>query len=108
MFCKTCSIEQDGPQDHQWNRSYTIDKEATYTKTGIKSIHCAVCDGMNKDSIVFIPVLPKPVKVDLPNITIKKLVASKKAVTVKWKKVSKANQNKIAKIQIQYSKDKRI
>ena len=45
-------------------------------------------------------------KPTLPAVKISKATAAKKAATVKWKKVSKANQKKIAKIQIQYSTDK--
>ena len=43
---------------------------------------------------------------DLPAVKITKAKASGKSATVKWKKVSKKNQKKIAKIQIQYSTDK--
>jgi len=43
---------------------------------------------------------------DLPAVTISSVKAAKKAATVKWKKVSKKSQKKIAKIQIQYSTDK--
>ena len=44
--------------------------------------------------------------VDLPAVKISKARAAKKAATVRWKKVSKKNRKKIAKIQIQYSMDK--
>lgn len=30
--------------DHSWDSVYTVDKEATCTEEGSKSIHCAVCD----------------------------------------------------------------
>jgi len=46
--------------------------------------------------------------VDLPKVTISKAVAGKKSATVKWKKLSKKSQNKIYKIQIQYSTDKKF
>lgn len=45
-------------------------------------------------------------KPTLPAVKITTPKAAKKAATVKWKKVSKANQKKIASIQIQYSTDK--
>lgn len=44
--------------------------------------------------------------VDLPAIKIAKPKAAKKSVSVKWKKISKKNQKKIAKVQVQYSTDK--
>ena len=45
-------------------------------------------------------------KIVLPKVKIKSAKASKKSMTVKWKKVSKANLKKIKKIEIQYSPDK--
>lgn len=42
---------------------------------------------------------------DLPNVKISKPKAAKKAVTVKWKKVSKKNQKKIGGIEIQVATD---
>lgn len=44
--------------------------------------------------------------VDLPAVKISKASPAKKAATVRWKKVSKKNKQKIAKIQVQYSTDK--
>ena len=44
--------------------------------------------------------------VDLPSVKIKSAKAGKKKATVKWKKPSKKNLKKIAKIQIQYSTSK--
>ena len=40
---------------------------------------------------------------DLPSVAIKKKTGGKKSFTVKWKKLSKAKQKKISKIQLQYS-----
>ena len=45
---------------------------------------------------------------DLPAVKIKKPKAARKAATVKWKKVSSKNRKKIARIQIQYSRDKKF
>ena len=42
----------------------------------------------------------------LPAVKISAPKAAKRAATIKWKKVSKKNQKKIAKIEIQYSLDK--
>ncbi len=39
---------------HVWNDEYTVDKEATCTEEGSKSIHCIVCDKSKKDSIITI------------------------------------------------------
>lgn len=44
--------------------------------------------------------------VDLPKVKISRPKAAKKAVTVKWKKLSKKNKKKVSKIQIQISKDR--
>lgn len=45
---------------------------------------------------------------DLPAIKIAKPKSAKKSATVKWKKISKKNQKKIAKVQVQYSTDKKF
>lgn len=42
---------------HVWEANYTVDKEATYTETGSKSIHCATCSA-TKD----VQIIPKKVK----------------------------------------------
>ena len=42
---------------------------------------------------------------DLPAVKMSKPKASKKAITVKWKKISKKNKKKIKGIEIQYSLD---
>ena len=52
-----------------------------------------------------VPVTPAEI-VDLPKVKISKPKAAKKSATIKWKKVSKKNLKKIAKIEIQYSLDK--
>ncbi len=45
-------------ESHEWNTEYTIDKSATTTEEGQKSIHCSVHkDVMKQDSIVKIPKL---------------------------------------------------
>ena len=54
-------------------------------------------------SLVFTPALQE--LLGLPSVKITKPVASKGAVTVKWKKVSKKNQKKIQGIEIQISTD---
>ena len=46
---------------HKWNSSYTIDKAATFTEEGTKSIHCSVCEVVQEGSATVIPKLLKPV-----------------------------------------------
>ncbi|MEE3467909.1 MAG: hypothetical protein VZQ83_05665 [Eubacterium sp.] len=45
-------------QDHIWNTEYTVDKEATCTEHGIKSIHCKVdgCDAIKPGSELETPL----------------------------------------------------
>jgi hypothetical protein len=40
---------------HSWKTDYTIDKSATATEAGSKSIHCSVCDTVKDGSSVTIP-----------------------------------------------------
>ncbi len=43
--------------DHIWASTYTVDKPATTTATGVKSIHCSVCDEIKAGSEVVIEKL---------------------------------------------------
>lgn len=43
---------------HIWNNTYTVDRAATCTMTGIKSIHCRICGKIQEGSEVIIPVMP--------------------------------------------------
>ena len=71
--------------------------------------HCyATYDEGKKEvekAVVNPPSSPAEIK-DLPAVSIRKPQPRKKAATIKWKKLNKAKRNKIAKIQIQYSRDK--
>ena len=87
-------------EGHNWDSSYTVDQAATCTRDGKKSIHCSVCNVRKSGSTVSIP------KLVLPVIKIAKPKAAKKAVIVKWNKVSAGNQKKISGIEIQYSQNK--
>ena len=40
---------------HVWNDKLTVDKQATCTKAGVKSIHCTVCDAIKDGSEIEIP-----------------------------------------------------
>ena len=107
IHCSRCSETKDQEiipaAGHKWNKSYTIDKPATKSAAGSKVIHCSVCNAVKEGSAVSIAKLQPSEIVDLPAVKIAKPKAAKKSVTVKWKKVSKKNQKKIAGIQIQYS-----
>ena len=78
---------------------WTVTIPATEIAAGEKTRTCSVCGEQEKQEIAQLaPTLPA-VKISKPK-------AAKKAATIKWKKVSKKNLKKIAKIEIQYSMDK--
>ena len=103
---ETYSVTDDEATDdpcvngHTFCRWTTI-KKSTELAAGQQSRKCSVCGKVETKTIdKLAPTLPA-VKIANPK-------ASKKAATVKWKKVSKKNQKKIAKIEIQYSLDKKF
>ena len=107
-FCNERETKTIPKLEHKWKNSYSVDKSATTSVPGSKSIHCSVCNTVKPGSIVAIPKLAAPVQtpkeiIDLQVVKISKPKAAKKAVNVKWKKVSKKNKNKIQGIEIQYS-----
>ena len=56
--CRICSYTETKGIDakgHTWEANYTIDKEATCTEAGSKSIHCKICDAVKEDGIKEIP-----------------------------------------------------
>ena len=60
--CSVCgeilkSQEEIPALGHQWNTTYTVDKAATETVEGSKSIHCSVCNEIQPGSEVVIPKL---------------------------------------------------
>lgn len=81
-LCNFCETKDVSPTGHKWD-----------SVTG----HCKVCNAVNPNAVK---------NGDLPTVKILKAKASKKSAIIKWKKISKANQRKIAKIEIQYSLDK--
>lgn len=101
---KVCSVCGDKvtevipKTDHQFGDWKTV-KAATEIEAGQKTRTCNVCGNTEKQSIAIL-------RPTLPAVKISKPKAAKKAATVKWKKVSKKNQKKIAKIEIQYSTDR--
>lgn len=55
---------------HRWNTTYTVDKKATSTSTGSKSIHCAICGQSKAGTSVSIPKVNKAVsKLTITGIT---------------------------------------
>lgn len=54
-------------KEHEWETEYTVDKEATATEDGSKSIHCKHCDA--KKDVQVIPATGKPGSTDKPGNT---------------------------------------
>lgn len=99
--CEECedriteTISKKGHAYNAWNTT----KKATELAAGQKSRTCSRCGNKQMATIA-------QLKPSLPAIVVTNPTAAKKAATIKWKKVSKANQKRIASIQIQYSMDK--
>lgn len=57
--CMICGSERSEEIEgqHQWKKEYTIDKEATSTEAGAKSIHCSICNTILHGSEQIIPKL---------------------------------------------------
>ena len=71
---------------HTWASSYTVDKAATTSAAGSKSIHCTVCGAVKPGSSVAIP------KLEVPKV---KLIAAYNGawgVGVKWIKLAGATE----------------
>lgn len=104
IHCLTCDAIKEGSSRtitktaHTYG-SWTTTKVATELATGQKARTCSGCGKTETSTIA-------QLKPTLPAVTITKPATAKKAVVVKWKKVSKKNQKKIASIQIQYTTDK--
>lgn len=104
IHCTKCDAIKEGSSKaipikaHSFG-AWKTTKEATEVADGQKTCTCSVCGHSDTQAIAML-------KPTLPSVKISKPVSAKKAATVKWKKVSKANQKKIAKIEIQYSMDK--
>ena len=69
-------------REHLWENKYTVDKAATPTSTGVKSIHCKVCDAKKAGSEKTIA------KITIPKTYITKMKAGRRSIYVKWKKQS--------------------
>ena len=96
----------------------THNKAGTYyvrAETGSDVNHEPAVSNVAKLTVAPEKVDPEPVKpdvktpvMDLPAVKIAKPKAAKKAITVKWKKPSKANLKKIKRIEIQCSTDSKF
>lgn len=69
-------------REHLWKGSYTVDRPATSTRDGVKSIHCSVCGAKKKGSEVRIP------KFTMPKTFITNISKGRGSLKVKWKKRS--------------------
>ncbi len=102
--CLNCGAEEEDSipklTTHKFG-GWKTTKAATELAAGQRTRTCSVCGRVEKQTIA----IKKP---SLPAPTIKAPKAAKKSATVKWKKLSKANQKKIGYIQIQYSTDKKF
>ena len=60
-YCNVCGMVISDERmlfktgNHIWNTEYTVDQPATMTETGVKSIHCRVCNMVKVDSEEEIP-----------------------------------------------------
>ena len=53
--CKTCGYTETkdvNASGHSWEKDYTVDKEATCTEAGSKSIHCKNCDAVKESKVI--------------------------------------------------------
>ena len=53
--CKTCGYTETkdvNASGHSWEKDYTVDKEATCTEAGSKSIHCKNCDAVKESTVI--------------------------------------------------------
>ena len=53
--CSVCQAEETinvHPESHAWDTKYTVDKEATCTEDGSKSIHCTKCDATQFSTVI--------------------------------------------------------
>ncbi len=51
-ICEFTETAEVDPTGHEWEEEYTIDKAATCTEAGSKSIHCKNCDAVKDSEII--------------------------------------------------------
>lgn len=57
-FCQNNDIKYHAVcKSHQWDTTLTVDKEASCTEEGQKSIHCSACDAVKEGTVESIPAL---------------------------------------------------
>jgi len=59
-YCSRCKVKLNSGYiipalEHSWSKSYEVDKEATSTQEGVKSIHCIKCGSVKPNSEAVIP-----------------------------------------------------
>ena len=104
IHCKRCNaVKKDSekviPKTGHKFSAWKTTKVATEIISGQKTHTCSVCGHTEKQTISIL-------KPTLPAVIIITPKATKRSATIKWKKISKGNQKKIASIQIQYSSNK--
>ena len=52
MVCGKTKTEAVASLGHNWNKDFTVDKEATCEETGLKSIHCKRCDSKKDETVI--------------------------------------------------------
>ncbi len=82
--CHSKYTKETNPLGHSYSSSYTVDKKATYSKTGSKSRHCTRKGCTAKTSVTTIPVLT------LSKVKGVKVVSDIASLKVNWKNVKGA------------------
>lgn len=88
-FARKTGIPFQIHKQHIWDETYTIDKEATATETGLKSIHCSACGQIKEGSQQIIPALNDPENPDNPDKPENLLMVKATTKTVKAKTLKK-------------------
>ena len=73
MLAFTACNGDPGDHEHTWHFDYTVDKNATCTENGQKSIKCIDCNAIKEGSEVVIPAAHKwgtEMTVDVPAVNL--------------------------------------
>ena len=106
IHCSRCKGSKEGTvrvikkTGHSFSK-WAVTKAATEIASGVSSRKCSKCGIVEKKTISQLAPTLKAVKITKPKI-------SKGLATVKWKKISKKDQKKIKKVEIQYSTVKKF
>lgn len=52
VICSHKEIRETAAKGHSWNDGYTVDREATCTESGSKSIHCRECNAVKSAKMI--------------------------------------------------------